>query len=92
MSKAKIAYYRKLYLAYLIDSGRHNLVSLEELTGMHRRTLQTAMSGFEGIGILYEFIQDGSKNRHGYYRITDWSDHNKGWIKRNLQYVIDVLQ
>lgn len=92
MSKAKTAYYRKLYLAHLIDSERHNLVSLEEITGMHKRTIQTAMSGFADIGILHEFVQDGSKNRQGYYRITEWSDHNKSWIMKNLQYVADVLQ
>lgn len=92
MNKSKIAYYRKLYLAFLINLERHNLVSLEEKTGMPKRTIQTAMSGLSDIGIEHEFVQDGPKNRQGYYKITEWADHNPKWIKSNLQYVIDVLQ
>lgn len=91
-SKSKKAFYRKLYIAYLIDSGKQNLVSLEEETGMPKRTLQTAMAALPDIGIEYVFIQDGSKNRHGYYKITEWGSTNKKWIKENMQYVIDVLQ
>ena len=92
MSKSKKAYYRKLYLAHLIDSDRHNLVSLEQLTGMHKRTIQTAMGGLIDIGIAHEFVQEGTKNRQGYYRITEWGDHDKSWIRKNLKYVIEVLQ
>lgn len=91
-SKSKKAFYRKLYIAYLIDSGKQNLVSLEEETGMPKRTLQTAMTALSDIGIEYEFIQDGAKNRHGHYKINDWGSTNKKWIKENLQRVIDVLQ
>lgn len=87
-----MAYYRKLYLAYLIDTERHNLVTLVEKTGMPKRTIQTSMKAFEDIGISFQFIQDGPKNRQGYYTITEWADHNKAWIKNNLQYVVDVLQ
>ncbi|KZX73948.1 hypothetical protein A3715_34440 [Oleiphilus sp. HI0009] len=93
MSKSKVAYYRKIYIAYLIDTEQHNLVSLEAKTCMHKRTLQTAMAGFPDIGIAYEFMQTpGAKNGQGVYRITDWGDHSKQWIKENMQNVIDVLQ
>jgi hypothetical protein len=92
ISKPKKAYLRKLYLAYLIDMSRNNIVSLEEKTAMSRRTIQTSMSGFNDIGIEFEFVQDGSRNRHGYYRITSWGDHKKLWIKNNLKYIIHVLQ
>lgn len=80
-SKASKAYYRKLWIALLIDSERHSLLSLEEATGMHRRTLQTAMAGFSDIGIECEFVQDGPKHKHGYYCITDWGDHRRDWIE-----------
>jgi hypothetical protein len=92
ISKSKKAYFRKLYLAYLIDTARHNLISLEEKTGMPKRTIQTSMAGFDDIGIEYKFVQDGSKNRHGYYQLISWGYHKKQRIKDNLQYVIDVLQ
>lgn len=91
-SKSKVAYFRKLYLAHLIDSGQHNLLSLVELSGMPRRTIQTAMEGFSDIGIDHEFIQAGERNRHGYYQINDWGPADRSWIVKNLQYVIDVLQ
>ena len=92
ISKSKKAYYRKLYLAYLIESGRHNLITLEEETGMPRRTIETAMAGFSDIGIIREFVQDGPKNKQGYYRITEWSDHRKSWIKDNIKGILQVLQ
>lgn len=92
ISKAKKAYFRKLYIAFLIDSGQQNLLSLNKATEMPRRTIQTAMEGLADIGIEHEFIQDGVRNRHGYYRITDWGPNNKQWIADNLQYVTDTLQ
>lgn len=93
LTKARIAYLRKLYIAHLISSNEHNLVSLENKTGMHKRTIQTAMSGLADIGIIYRFIQQpGARNRHGYYEITDWGDHRSRWIKENLKHVVDVLQ
>ena len=91
-SKSKKAFFRKLYLAHLIDSEQHNLLSLAEKTGMPRRTIQTAMEGLPDIDIEYEFVQSGERNRHGYYRINAWGPTNKIWVKDNLQYVIDVLQ
>jgi hypothetical protein len=93
VKKAKVAYNRKLYLAYLIDSKKHSLTSLIEETGMHKRTIETAMKGFPDIGIEYEFVQlQGAKNRQGHYRIISWSDHSRKWIKKNMRHVVDVLQ
>ena len=91
--KPKIAYYRKLYLAYLIDTEKHNLVSLEEKTGMPRRTIQDTMKSFEDVGISFEFVQkEGALNKQGHYVITSWGDHNKNWIKDNMLNIVDVLQ
>ena len=91
--KPKIAYYRKLYLAYLIDTEKHNLVSLEEKTGMPRRTIQDTMKSFEDVGISFEFVQkEGALNKQGHYKITGWGDHKKQWIKDNLPNIVDVLQ
>jgi hypothetical protein len=91
--KPKIAYYRKLYLAYLIDTEKHNVVSLEEKTGMHKRTIQTSMKAFEDIGISFEFVQkEGALNKQGHYKITQWGDHKKAWIKDNMLNIVDVLR
>lgn len=91
-SKPKKAFFRKLYIAHLIDAGQHNLLSLNKETTMPRRTIQTAMEGFSDIGIEHEFVQDGERNRHGYYRIINWGAIDRRWIERNLQTIIEVLK
>jgi hypothetical protein len=91
--KPKKTYYRKLYLAYLIDTQKHNLVSLVEKTGMPKRTIQASMKAFEDVGISFEFVQkEGALNKQGHYIITGWGDHDKKWIKDNLLNMVDVLQ
>jgi hypothetical protein len=92
VSKQRRAYCRKLYVAHLIATGRHDLHSLEAVTGMPRRTLQDCIADLADIGILCEFVQDGPKHRHGHYAIRDWGDHDAGWIGRNLARLLDALQ
>jgi hypothetical protein len=93
MRKPKKTYYRKLYLAYLIDTQKQNLVTLVEKTGMPKRTIQASMLAFEDIGISFEFVQkQGAGNMQGHYKITEWGDHKKAWIKDNLQNIVDVLR
>jgi hypothetical protein len=84
VSKPRRAYCRKLLLAHTIASERHDLLSLEAATGMPRRTLQDAIKAMADIGIGCEFMQDGPKHRHGYYRIDDWGDHDRRWIAAHL--------
>ncbi len=92
ISKPKKAYYRKLYLAYLISSERHDQLSLEALTGMPRRTLQDAIKALDDIGISCVFVQDGPKRRHGYYRLEDWGDHDPAWIEARLADIRGMLE
>ena len=75
ISKQRRAYCRKLLLAHMIANQRHDLMSLESATGMPRRTLQDSIKAMVDIGIDCEFVQDGPKHRHGYYRIVDWGNH-----------------
>jgi hypothetical protein len=91
VSKQKKAYYRKLYLALLIDGQRHDLHSLERGTGMPRRTLQDSIKAMPDIGIECEFVQDGPKHRHGYYRVVDWGDHRPEWIAQHKHDIEAVL-
>jgi hypothetical protein len=84
MTKQRRAYCRKLVLAHLVASDRHDLRSLEDVTGMPRRTLQDTLADLGDIGIACQFVQDGPKNNHGFYRISDWGDHDPGWIALNL--------
>lgn len=90
-SKQQKAFLRKLYIAYLIDSERHNLLSLHKLTEMPRRTLQDAIAALADLAIECEFVQDGERNNAGYYRINHWGAIERNWVAANLEQIISEL-
>ena len=89
--RQQVAFFRKLYLAHLIASERHNLLSLHQLTAMPRRTIQDALTDFMDLGIELEFVQDGPRNNAGYYRINDWGPVNPQWIAGHLEAIQAIL-
>lgn len=91
ISKQHKAFLRKLYLAHLMDDDRHNLLSLNKLTGMPRRTLQDAIAAFEDIGIRVEFVQDGSRNNAGYYRILTWGPISSAWVDTHFEEIASII-
>ncbi|MCG9713373.1 winged helix-turn-helix domain-containing protein [Shewanella insulae] len=92
LSKQKIAFLRKLYLAHLIDSEQHNLLSLNKATTMPRRTLQDAIAAMGDIGITCVFVQDGERHNAGYYRLKDWGPIDKAWVARNIENIVQLLR
>ncbi|WP_220758714.1 MULTISPECIES: winged helix-turn-helix domain-containing protein [unclassified Shewanella] len=90
-SKQQSAFFRKLYIAYLIDSERHNLLSLHKLTEMPRRTLQDAIAVLGDLTIECEFVQDGERNNAGFYRINHWGAINRDWVEQHLAQIESVL-
>jgi len=88
-SKTKKSYYRRLYVAYLIDSGVNTVPLLIETTDMPKRTLQDTLAALAELDILLE-SEGGTKNLT--YQISNWGAINKKWIKNNLQHVKNVLQ
>lgn len=74
-----------------MDDERHNLLSLNKLTGMPRRTLQDAIAAFEDIGIRVEFIQEGSRNNAGYYRILTWGPISSAWVDTHLAEIAEII-
>jgi len=93
VSKTKSSFYRRLYVAYLIDSGLASSVpALTEVTGMPRRTAQDTIAALADLDILCEFEQqDGARNHAGRYRIHNWGAIDKGWIEPNLRQIKAVL-
>jgi hypothetical protein len=93
VSKTKSSFYRRLYVAYLIDSGlASNVPALTEVTGMPRRTAQDTIAALADLDILCEFEQqDGGRNHAGRYRIQSWGAIDKGWIEPNLRQIKSVL-
>jgi len=94
VSKTKTSFYRRLYVAYLIDSGvASNIPALTEATGMPRRTAQDTVVALADLDIICEFEQEqGARNHAGRYRIRDWGAIDRGWIEGNLQRIKAVLE
>ncbi|MFK3773889.1 winged helix-turn-helix domain-containing protein [Pseudomonas xanthosomatis] len=93
VSKTRSSFYRRLYVAWLIDSQTAASVpALMEATGMPRRTAQDTIAALADLDIVCEFEQQaGARNHAGSYRIRDWGAIDKQWITRNLRQLREVL-
>ena len=94
VSKTKSSFYRRLYVAWLIDSGAATSVpALMEATGMPRRTAQDTLAALADLDIDCVFEQhDGERNNAGHYRIRDWGAIEPRWIAAHLTHIRKVLQ
>ncbi|MBA1230271.1 helix-turn-helix domain-containing protein [Pseudomonas viridiflava] len=93
VSKTKSSFYRRLYVAYLIDCKLASSVpELEKVTGMPRRTAQDTIAALADLDIVCEFEQqEGARNHAGHYRIIDWGAIDRDWITHHLASVKAVL-
>lgn len=93
VSKTKSSFYRRLYVAYLIDSEiASNVPALVEVTGMPRRTAQDTIAALADLDIECAFEQqDGARNHAGQYRIRNWGAIDRQWIAANLAQIKAVL-
>jgi hypothetical protein len=94
VSKTRTSFYRRLYVAYLIDSGlASSIAALTEVTGMPRRTAQDTLAALAELDIVCEFEQtQGERNHVGRYRIRDWGAIDRGWVERHVDRLKAVLQ
>ncbi len=92
-SKTKTSFYRRLYVAWLIDSGSATSVpALMDATGMPRRTAQDTLAALADLDIDCQFQQgEGVRNNAGHYEIRDWGAIDKRWIAANLQQIKATL-
>lgn len=88
-SKTKTSFYRRLYVAHLIDTGINTVPRIMEATGMPRRTAQDTISALSDLDIVCEFV---GANKDGKYEIKDWGPVKKEWVWKHLQHVIGVLE
>ncbi|MCD5995032.1 winged helix-turn-helix domain-containing protein [Pseudomonas sp. CDFA 602] len=93
VSKTKSSFYRRLYVAYLIDCQLASSVpELMAVTGMPRRTAQDTISALADLDIVCQFEQeDGARNHAGRYRVSDWGAIDRDWITRHLPQIKTVL-
>lgn len=87
-SKTKTSFYRRLYVAYLIDSGVNTVQQLLDATGMPKRTLQDTLAALNELDIKLK-AQGGTRALT--YSISDWGAIRKSWIKDHLQHITDTL-
>ncbi|WP_300724796.1 winged helix-turn-helix domain-containing protein [Pseudomonas sp.] len=93
VSKTKSSFYRRLYVAWLIDSQVASSVpALTEVTGMPRRTAQDTLAALADLDIVCEFEQqEGARNHAGHYRIHSWGPVDKTWVGQHLAQIKQVL-
>lgn len=93
VSKTKTSFYRRLYVAWLIDSGNAASVpALMAATGMPRRTAQDTLAALAELDILCDFVQhDGERNNAGHYLIREWGPIDRGWVEANLVQIKALL-
>lgn len=93
VSKTKTSFYRRLYVAWLIDSGTATSVpALMEATGMPRRTAQDTLQALAELDIHCEFQQEaGERNNAGHYSILDWGPVDPRWIAAHLSQIKALL-
>ncbi len=87
-SKTKTSYYRRLYVAHLINSEVNSVPAIIAQTGMPRRTVQDTILALHELDIDCEFV---GGNKNGGYRINDWGAINSGWIRLNRAKLKQVL-
>ncbi|MBS7663681.1 winged helix-turn-helix domain-containing protein [Pseudomonas lalucatii] len=93
VSKTKSSFYRRLYVAWLIDSGAARSVpDLMAVTGMPRRTAQDTLAALADLDIDCAFVQEpGERNNAGHYAIRDWGAIDPAWIARHQARIKAIL-
>jgi len=84
-SKTKTSFYRRIYVAWLIQQGINSVPKIIEATGMPRRTAQDTLAAIHELAIEME-------NNNGTYRITNWGAVNQQWADSNIQQLKTVLE
>ncbi|MDM8347485.1 winged helix-turn-helix domain-containing protein [Pseudomonas sp. sp1636] len=93
VSKTKTSFYRRLYVAWLIDSGSAcSVPALMDATGMPRRTAQDTLAALADLDIDCAFVQEaGERNNAGHYEIRDWGALDPQWIAAHLPQIKAIL-
>lgn len=93
VSKTRASFYRRLYVAWLIDSGAATSVpALMAATGMPRRTAQDTLAALAELDIDCAFEQeDGERHNAGRYAIRNWGPIDRRWVAAQLPRLKSVL-
>ncbi len=83
-SKTKTSFYRRIYVAYLVEQGINTVPNIIAATGMPRRTAQDTFAAIHELDIQLQ-------NTHGVYSIQSWGAVNPVWVGENIQHIKKVL-
>lgn len=83
-SKTKTSFYRRIYVAWLIEQGSNTVPRIIAATGMPRRTAQDTLAAIHELAITLE-------NSAGVYRVADWGAVNNEWVVTNIEHIKNVL-
>lgn len=92
LSKTKSSFYRRLYVAYLIDQGVASVPALIEATGMPRRTAQDTIASLAELDIECVFTKgEGERHNIGRYQIRDWGAIDQRWVATHAERLKQAL-
>lgn len=84
LSKTKSSFYRRLYVAHLIEQGAASVPALMEATGMPRRTAQDTITSLAELDIECVFVNaEGERHNIGHYTIRSWGAIDPRWVTVN---------
>lgn len=84
-SKTKTSFYRRIYIAWLIERDINTVPKIIAITGMPRRTAQDTLAAIHELDITLE-------STSGSYRVIDWGAVNFQWVDTNIQHIKAVLE
>ena len=86
LSKTKSSFYRRLYVAHLIEQGVASVPALMEATGMPRRTAQDTITALGELDIECVFEKShGERHNIGHYTIKQWGAIDPHWVASNAE-------
>ncbi|WP_271911885.1 winged helix-turn-helix domain-containing protein [Vreelandella alkaliphila] len=86
LSKTKSSFYRRLYVAHLIEQGVASVPALIEATGMPRRTAQDTIASLAELDIECVFEKgEGERHNIGHYQIRDWGAIDPHWVAAHAE-------
>jgi hypothetical protein len=92
LSKTKSSFYRRLYVAHLIEQGAASVPALIAATGMPRRTAQDTIASLAELDIACEFTKDdGGRHNIGRYQIRDWGAIDPRWVATHAEQLKQAL-
>ncbi|MGO2264154.1 winged helix-turn-helix domain-containing protein [Halomonas sp.] len=92
LSKTKSSFYRRLYVAYLIDQGVASVPALVSACGMPRRTAQDTIASLAELDIECQFQPtQGERHNSGEYRIISWGPIDPSWVRNQAKRLAEAL-